>query len=265
MAQIGLRDTDIMYEDKRQVIRLSKDCWHCLEVIKDVGYANAYTFFWSENAKLVQQAIRKIDPDIKGDWRRFKYEGKIVTFSLSDQAIIDYKSKVQEFSSFGSAVRMLGAYEDYVRKIVEISNQVIPQEMTTFRNQHKKYIRNTKSFIKFEVGRGIDFFHEVFDYNPRPAYKPSLEFFFQLRNIAVHNSGIADQRLLDAAHSPYIGISGTLEIGEKVDWNLSVTLQLQDLLTSILPEVDPLICHTLNLTEIEKRAYWYLNGDDEHK
>ena len=254
-----------MYEGKRQVIRLSKDCWHCLEVIKDVGYANAYTFFWSENAKLVQQALRKIATDIKGDWLRFKYEEKIVTFSLSDQAIRDYKPKVQEFSSFGSAVRMLGAYEDYVRKIVEISNQVIPQKMTTFRNQHKKYIRNTNSFIKFEVGRGIDFFHEVFNYNPHPSYKPSLEFVFQLRNIAVHNSGIADQRLCDAAHSPYINISGTLKIGDKINWNLSLTLQLQLLLTSILPEVDPLICHTLNLTEIEKRAYWYLNADEDHK
>lgn len=254
-----------MYEDKRQVIRLSKDCWHCLEVIKDVGYANAYTFFWSENAKLVQQALRKIAPDIKGDWLRFKYEGKIVTFSLSDQAIRGYKPKVQEFSSFGSAVRMLGAYEDYVRKIVEISNQVIPQKMTTFRNQHKKYIRNTNSFIKFEVGRGIDFFHEVFNYNPHPSYKPLLEFVFQLRNIAVHNSGIADQRLCDAAHSPYVNISGTLKIGDKINWNLSLTLQLQLLLTSILPEVDPLICHTLNLTEIEKRAYWYLNADEDHK
>lgn len=254
-----------MYEDKRQVIRLSKDCWHCLEVIKDVWYANAYTFFWSENAKLVQQAIRKIAPDIKGDWLRFKYEGKTVTFSLSDQAIVDYKPKIQEFSSFGSAVRMLGAYEDYVRKIVEISNRVIPQKMTTFRNQHKKYIRNTNSFIKFEVGRGIDFFHEVFNYNPHPSYKPSLEFVFQLRNIAVHNSGIADQRLCDAAHSPYINISGTLKIGEEVNWSLSLTLQLQLLLTSILPDVDPLICRILKLTEIEKQAYWYLNGDNDHK
>lgn len=254
-----------MYEDKRKVIRLSKECWDCLDVIKDVGYANAYTFFWTDNAKLVHQAIRKIAPDIKDDWLRFKHEGNIVTFSLSDQAIMDYKPKIQEFSSFGSAVRMLGAYEDYVRKIVEISNQIIPQKMTAFRSKHKKYIRNTNSFIKFEVGRGIDFFHEVFDYNPHPSYKPSLEFSFQLRNIAVHNSGIADQRLCVAAHSPYIDISGTLKIGDKINWNLSLTLQLYSLLTSILPEVDSSMCRTLKLTEIEKRAYWYLNGDDDHK
>jgi hypothetical protein len=92
-----------------------------------------------------------------------------------------------------------------------------------------------------------------------------LEFFFQLRNIAVHNSGIADQRLCDAVNEAYINIIGALKIGEKVGWNLSLTLQLRDLLTSILPEVDPLICRTLKLTEIEKKAYWYLNSDDEHK
>ncbi|MBA7682957.1 hypothetical protein ES703_91313 [subsurface metagenome] len=251
-----------MYQDKRKVIRLSKECWDCLDIMKDVSYANVYSFFWAEKAKLVQQAIRKIAPDIKGDWLRFKYEGKTVTFSISDQAIADYKPKIQEFSSFGSAVRMLGAYEDYVQKIVEISYQAIPQEMTAFRNKYKKYIRNMNSFIKSEVGRGIDFFHEVFNYSPHLSYKPSLEFFFQLRNITVHKSGIADQRLCDAANSPYIKITGILKIGDKVNWNLSLTLQLHHLLTSILPEVDPLICRKLRLTEIEKQAYWYLNGEN---
>jgi hypothetical protein len=255
-----------MYEDKRQFVKLSRECWDCLDVIKDVGYANAYIFFWSDQLKLVQQAIRKIAPDIKGDWLRFKYEGKTVTFSLSDQAMTSYKPKIQEFSSFGSAVRMLGAYEDYVRKIVDLSYKAIPQQMEAFKNNHKKYITNkTSSFIKTEVGRGIDFFQGVFSYNPHPSYKPSLEFFYQLRNVAVHNLGIVDQKLYDAANSPFIKLVVTLKIGGKVNWNLTLTLQLQHLLTSVLPEVDPLICSALKLTEIDKQAYWYLNAEEGHK
>lgn len=253
-----------MYEDKRQVVRLSKECWDCLDVIKDVGYANAYTLFWSDQAELIQQAIRKIAPDIKGDWLRFRYEGKTVAFSLSDEAMKVYKPKIQEFSSFGSAVRMLGTYEDYVRNIVKISDQVIPQKMTAFRNKHRRYIRNGNGFIKHEVGRGIDFFHEVFNYNPHPSYKPSLKFFFQLRNVAVHNSGIADQRLCESVNSPYINITGQLNIGDKISWNPSLALQLYHLLINMLPEVDPLTCSTLKLEEIEKQAYWYHDGENDN-
>jgi hypothetical protein len=163
----------IQVYSRYKIMRYSK-----MEGKKNVEYANAYTFFWSENPKLVQQIIRKIAPDIKCSWLQFKYEGKTVTFSLSDQAIADYKPKVQEYSSFGSAVRMLGAYEGYVRKIFAVSYQDIPPKMTAFRNKHKRYIHNTKSFIKFEVGRGIDFFHEVFKYNPHPHTNRHWNFSF---------------------------------------------------------------------------------------
>lgn len=252
-----------LYEEKRPLVRLSKQCWECLDVIKDVGYANAYTFFWSDRLKLVQQAVREIAPDIKGDWLRFKYEGKTITFSLSDQAIMSYKPKIQEFSSFGSAVRMLGAYEDYVRNIAELSYKLIPVEMQGFKNNHKKHItKNTNSFVKSDIGRGIDFFIEVFNYQPHPSYKPVMEFFYQLRNIAVHNSGIVDQRLCDVAKSPFISITGgTLKVGMKVDWNLSSVLQLHHLLTDMLPQCDPLVCSKLGLLQIEKRSYWYLDAN----
>src|SRR3972149_4436246 len=106
------------YKDQLQLIKLSQQCWDCLNRIQDVSYANAYTFFWSEQLELVQQGIRNIAPDIKGDWLRFEYEGKSITFSLSNEAIMNYRPKIQEFSSFGSAVTMLGSYEDFVRKIV---------------------------------------------------------------------------------------------------------------------------------------------------
>jgi len=251
-----------LYEDKRQLVKLSEQCWNSLDIIKDVGYANAYTFFWADQIRLIQQAIRKIAPDIKGDWLRFQFEGKTLTFSLSEDAISAYKPKIQEFSSFGSSVRMLGTYEDYVRKIAELSYNIIPSDMGVFKNNHKKHIsRTTNSFVKCEVGRGIDFFREVFNYNPNPSYKPALEFLYQLRNIAVHNSGIVDQLLCDVANNPYINIAGgTLKVGMKLDWNLSFVLQLNHLLTEILPQVDPLVSAKLKLMQVEKRAFWYLDS-----
>lgn len=248
-----------MYEDKRPTIKLSKECWDCLDILKDVSYTNAYTFFWADQIKLVQQGIRKIVPDIKGDWLRFKYEGKTVSFSLSEEAIVEYKPKIQEFSSFGSGVKMLGAYENYVRRMIEISYEVIPQKMDKFKSNHKKDISNTKSFIKHEVGRGVDFFSEVFGYTPHLSYRPSLQFIFHLRNVAVHNAGIVDQKLCDAANNKHVNIAGKLKIGDTVKWNLSISLQLQHLLTSILSKVDPNIYTTLKLPVIEKQAHWYLD------
>lgn len=249
-----------LYDDRRQLVRLSEQCWNCLDVIRDVGYANTYTIYWADKIKLIQQAIRKIAPDIKGDWLRFHFEGKTVTFSLSDNAISAYKPKIQEFSSFGSAVRILGTYEDYVRKIAELSYASIAKDVQVFKNSHKMDISNTNSFVKSEVGRGIVFFKEVFNYNPNPAYEPSLEFFYQIRNITVHNSGIVDQKMRDVATNSFVKISGTLKLGMKIAWNLSILLQLEHLLTDMLPQIDSLVSAKLNLTQIEKRAYWYLDS-----
>ena len=254
-----------MYETKRPIIKLSKECWDCLDILKDVLYANTYSFFWADQIKLVQQGIRKIAPDIKGDLLRFRYEGKTVTFSLSDEAIIGYKPKIQEFSSFGSGVKMLGAYENYIRRIVELSYKVIPKEMDEFKSNHRKDIHNPKSFIKHEVGRGVDFLSEVFGYTPHTSYRPVLEFIFQLRNVAVHNSGIVDERLCAATNNKYVIIERKLKIGDTVKWDLSISLQLHHLLTSMLSEVDPHIRSVLKLPDIEKQAYWYLDDEIDHK
>ena len=246
----------IPYEDL-QLVKLSQQCWDCLDTIQDVSYANVYNFFWSDQIKLVQQGIRNIAPDIKGDWLRFTYEGKTMTFSLSDEFIMKYKPKIQEFSSFGSAVMMLGSYEDFVRKIVELSYKSIPSDMQIFKNNHNKYIsRKTNSFVKSEVGRGFDFFQEVFNYNPHQSYKPSLQFFYQFRNITVHSSGIVDQKLCDATSNSDIKINGTLRVGMRVHWNLSLVFSLHHLLIEMLPQVDPLICSKLALPQIERQAYW---------
>jgi len=248
-----------MYKDQRKLVRLTEECWHCLSILRDTGYAHMYTVFWAENAQSIQQAVRRMHPDISGDWLRAQIEGKTVTFSLSDEFIESYKPRIVEFSSFGTAVRMLGAYEDYIKRIVDISRKRIPEQIAEFRARHRG-INNRNSFIKAEVGRGVDFAQEVFGFDPQPSYRPCLEFFFQLRNVAVHNSGIVDQRLFDAANNPYIDMVGTLRVGDKISWNPSSTLQLQHLLTEMLPAIDPLVAGMLNLETIEGQAYWYRNG-----
>jgi hypothetical protein len=98
----------------------------------------------------------------------------------------------------------------------------------------------------------------VFHYSPHSSYRPALDFLFQLRNVAVHNAGIADQVLVNATKNPYLHIvGGQLKVGDRISWNLALTLQLHSLLTSMLPELDPLVCAALNLPLLERQAYWY--------
>ncbi len=46
-------------------LTLSKVCWDCLVVLRDTSYANAYTVFWADQIKLVQQGVRQVLRDIK--------------------------------------------------------------------------------------------------------------------------------------------------------------------------------------------------------
>jgi hypothetical protein len=74
-----------------------------------------------------------------------------------------------------------------------------------------------------------------------------------------------DQRLCDSANNKYVNIEGKLKIGDTIKWNLSISLQLHSLLTSILSEVDTHIYTALKLPVIEKQAYWYLDDENEPK
>lgn len=250
-----------MYEDKRETVRLSDECWNCLESIRDVGYSTAFTFFFLSQIDSFRKVIRKSLPDIKGDWVRYEYQGKQVTFTLSEQAMVEYRPRIEDFNCFAAAVKILGLYEDYVHKIIQISCIEMPQKMKLFEETHRNLIRKKgekkEGFIKYELGRGIDFFQELFGFEPLPLYRPVLQFFFELRNLTVHQSGIVTKRLCDIMDNPCF--TGTkLKVGDRVQWNLGLFLQLQHLLTQLLPEIDPLICLSLNLSSIEKQAYWYV-------
>ncbi len=242
-----------MYEDKRQIIGLSKECWESLEKINDVSYANAFTLFFVQNTKVIDNVIKEIAPSIQDGLFRFRYEGKLVTFSLSEKTIAEYKPKIHEFSSFGSAVKILGAYEYYLLKMAKISNQRIPERMKIFKDNHGK------KFTSPKLGRGIDFFQEVFGFNPNPSYRSSLMFMFELRNIAVHNMNIINPRVYNALKSDDVIIKGNFEIGNVIEWNLSLLLQLVNLITSILSEVDQIISSDLKLPTINKNAYWFID------
>lgn len=257
----------MVYDDKRQKKEFSQECSKALQITKKVFYANMFTLFLVNNPNLIDQIIKKNAPNIQERLLRTEYEGKLITFSLSDKAINHNKSDILELSFFGSAVKILGAYESYVQDIVKISNQRIPEDMEKFRNKHtnekvkfqndKK--RPDKNFIHPKLGRGLVFFNEVFGLNPDSPYKKTLNFFFELRNTAVHRMNIADENLVGASKSEFINVKGSLKKGSPVEWDLSLILQLIDLISSLLYEVDPKICSILNLTTVTEREYFYLN------
>ncbi len=253
-----------MCENIRQEIELSKICCQCLKTIQDVSYANAYTVFSLKSSKLLQEGIRRISPEVQreGDWLRIGFEGMKVAFSISDKALELYKPIIMENICFGSAVRILGTYENYIRRIVELSYQHIPRRLDKFESDHKKLIRSIKSFWSEKLGRGIDFFQEVFDWNPRPKYRPGLQLMFHLRNLAVHNAGIADQKLCQLASNRYVDLVGTFNVGKRVPWNLGTNLQLQHLVIGVLSEVDPCIAYKLELPTFQKQPFWHVDTEN---
>jgi len=252
-----------MSENKRKNVTLSEICCQCLKTIQDVAYATAYTIFCAQDSRMVQQRIRKISPKVQqeGDWLRIRVHGMGLVFSIRDEAIALYKPIIQEFQCFGSAVRILGVYENYISKIVELSCQCIPGEMDKFNSDHRKLFKNKRSlsiqnFWSDKLGRGIDFFQEVFGWNPQPKYRPALRLMFHIRNLTVHNASIADQKLCQLASNQHIELIGTFKVGDRVPWNLGTNLELQHLVIGILSEADPYIAHKLDLPTLQKRAFW---------
>ena len=108
-----------------------------------------------------------------------------------------------------------------------------------------------------KLGRGIDFFQEVFGWSPLPSYRLGLQLMFHLRNVTVHNNGIADDRLCQLAKNPHIECIGKLKVRDKVSWNLGTVLQLQHLVIATLSEVDPYIAQKLELPILKKQAFWH--------
>jgi len=251
-----------MNDNKRQDVELSEICCQSLKDIQDVSYALGYTLLYLRDYKALQKRFRSISPKVQdeGDWVRIRFEGMGVAFSISDDAMKFYRQIIYEFQCFGSAVRMISIYENYIRRLVEISNQRIPDEINKFREAHKKRIRTDSSFWSDKLGRGINFLQEVFGWNPLPSYRPGLQLMFHLRNLTVHNNGIADGKLCQLVKNPHIECIGKFEVGDKVSWNLGTVLQLQHLAIAVLTDVDLSIVNKFNLPTRKQRPFWHTNN-----
>lgn len=251
-----------MNDNKRQDVVLSEICCQCLKDIQDVSYALGYTLLYLRDYQALQKRFRSISPKVQeeGDWVRIRFEGMAVAFSISDDAIKFYRQSVYEFQCFGSAVRIISIYENYIRRIVEISNQRIPDEITKFKEAHNRLIRKDSSFWSDKLGRGINFLQEVFGWNPLPSYRPGLQLMFHLRNVTVHNNGIADDRLCQLVKNPHIECIGKLKVRDKVSWNLGTVLQLQHLVIEVLTDADHYIVNKLKLPTLKRQPFWRVNS-----
>ena len=189
--------------------------WECMETLKSVFYANNFTHFWVDRAEELQKLMRSKAPKVVGDWFRYHFEGFTLTFSFSDDAIRRYQPAMREYSSFSTAVKILGIYENYLSQIIKHTLQDLPDAVNNFCNNHKKEkakSSNLKSMMSKRLYRGIVLAEEIFGYTPHPSYKPLINFFFELRNIAVHNLNRADEKMCEAAKSEYITLDKELQV-----------------------------------------------------
>lgn len=111
-----------------------------------------------------------------------------------------------------------------------------------------------------KLGRGLGFVEDIFKHNFHPSYKLCINFFFELRNVAVHNSNIADKELCEVAESEFINCDRKIKAGDKVEWSLLSALQLNQLVVQIMDEVDNVICSPLNLETTSGHLNWYYLG-----
>jgi len=248
---------------KLEIVQRSSIYWVCLNKIKAVMYANSFTHFWIDRAKELQTLMRTKAPDVVDDWYRFEFSGFTVTFSLSDDAFRQYQPIVREFSSFGTAVKILGSYENYFQEIIKATINTFPEKVNAFSRQHNTgnvNPENVKNLMWKKLGRGLSLIEEIFEHSFHPSYKPCINFFFELRNVAVHNANIADEEFCKLAESEYIACGGTIKVGDKVEWSLLTVLQLNQLVVQILDEVDALVIPSLTLETTPGQRHWYYSG-----
>lgn len=248
-------------------VRRSNIYWDFMNTLKAVMYAHNFAHFWVDRAGELKNLMRTKAPSVVGDWYRYDFDGFTITFSLSDGAIKQYQPIIREFSSFGTAVRILGTYEEYAKQIIRATIKKFPENIKTFSDKYKTGKVNPKSvknLMSKKLGRGITLVEELFEYRVHPSYKPCINFFFELRNVGVHNSNVADERLCELAESEFIVSDGKIKIGDKVEWSLSSALQLNQLTLQILDEIDAVVYTPLGLNTTTAQRHWYYfraNGD----
>lgn len=247
-------------EGHREVIRRSNIYWKNMDVIKQIMYANNYTHFWTDRAKEIQSFMRSKAPGVVGDWYRFEFEGYTLTFTLSDDAIRQYQPIVREFASFGSAVKILASYENYFQEIIESIISKYAPEVGEFSTKYKINKCEVKNFLWVKLHRGLIIIQEIFGHTFHPSYGPCINFFFELRNVAIHNNNLADEKLCAFACSEFIKTDKPLRVGDRVEWSLSSVFKLHQLVMQILDEVDAVVQTPLKLDLSDGTRHWYYRG-----
>ena len=238
---------------------LSQPCWACLNAIMDVSYSATYGLLAVSRADLLREAIQRAAPDIQGDLLRTKSLGPELRISIAPEIVERYRPRIMEFIAFGSAVRMLGSYEAYVRDVAQAADQADPSGMDGFR-QARPGARSRAGFnyVHPVVGRGLHLLAHVSGsrFGADTTHEPRLMFLFELRNTNVHNCGLVTQRLIDLAHNDFVKLSRSVSIGEVLHWKPEVSAHLQLLLLDILLTADPPVAESLSLAVETRRSWW---------
>lgn len=241
-----------------KTIKLSKPCWDCLFALREVSYSTGFIYLLTDQIKFIQKSLRAALPDMKGDFFKISHEGHMISFSLSDGAILEYKDKIQNFSYFGAGVKFLGAYESYIKAVVNKILSKYPDDAILLKKNYSIDVNSKiKKYVSKGNGRGINLYKNYFGYDPHPSKEPSFELIYQLRNVSVHNDGIADEALVSASKNEHIHTDIEMKVGMKVFWSFPIIFQLYNLLTSTLTEVDDLISKKLQLEVFERKAFWF--------
>ncbi len=245
---------------KLETVLRSNVYWMHMNIIQAVMNANNFTHFWIDRAGELQSLLRTRSPKVVGDWFRYQCEQFTVTFSFSDASIKQLQPAVREFSSFGAAVKILGCYESYLMEIIRNTINRFPKEVSDFSITHNTgnvSSHKGKNFMWKTLGRGMTFVEEIFVHRFHPSYSPCMNFFFELRNVAVHNANIADEELCKLSKSEFINATGKINCGDRMEWSLISVLQLNQFVLQILDEVDALVCTPLMLETTQGQRHWY--------
>lgn len=241
-----------LHQQADQQVTLSNEAWECIDTINEAMNSAHITIFLSDQMKRTQCHIMDTTPDISGDARfRVKYDdGAVFAFSLSDNDMQKYQPLLHLSICFGVAVKILGAHEAYARKIILHAETARKTNLDCFKKKHK-----TRD--PFKIGRGLDFFEEVLGCQmPSNVCKPMLHFFFEMRNVAVHNLSRANARLCEAAKSEYIK-GDPIKEGDLVEWSIDDLNQLHGLMLWLIPSIDRSASSALGLSQMTKVQPWY--------
>lgn len=243
-----------------EIVQRSNIYWEHMDIIKGVMNAINFTHFWIDRSYELQSLLRKKAPDVVDDWFRYKVSEFTVTFSFSDDAIKQLQPTVREFSSFGAAVRILGCYESYFSEITRNTIDRLPDKVDEFSKKHntgKVCSHKGRNFMWKKLGRGLTFIEDIFGYNFHPSYSACINFFFELRNVAVHNSNVADEELCNLSRSKFINMNEQLTCGTHIEWSLLSLMQLHQFVLQILDEIDAKVYLPLMLETKANKKHWY--------